>query len=174
MTRADVRPCGAHRFSSTDPHLPSGSSWSTQRPGSHQLHPVGPREGGRLGTQGEEAFSEGYGWLRPQCSGCHSAVCSRCLLADVSHALGLMSGSQANVAQVFLNLPRLSIAVKDSGSMSLRAGTPHLLAEPPAPPALLPLAVHTCHPILSSACASSFSSSCLCAQLPTSCRPSLL
>ena len=130
MTRADVHSCGAHCFSSTDPHLPSGSSWSTQRPGSHQRCPVGPREGGQLGTQGEEALSEGGGWLRPQCSGRHSAVFSRCLLAGVSlrrrdawsHALGLISGSQANVAQVSLNLPRLSISVKDSGSVSLQAG----------------------------------------------------
>ena len=60
---------------------------------------------------------------------------SRCLLAGVSlrhrdawsHALGLISGSQANVAQVSLNLPRLSISVKDSGSVSLQAGTSHLL-----------------------------------------------
>lgn len=185
VTRADVRSRGAHRFSPTDLHLPSGSSWSTQKPGSYQRRPLGPREGGRLGTRGEEALPEGGGWLRPQCSGCHSAVCSRCLLAGVSlrgrdagsHALGLVSGSPANVTQVSLNLSRLCVSVKDSGSPSLQAGTSHLLAEPPAPPAppaLLPLAVHTPHPILSSACASSFSSSCLCDQLSTGRRPSLL
>lgn len=182
MTRADVHSCGAHCFSSTDPHLPSGSSWSTQRPCFHQRHPVGPREGGRLGTQGEEALSEGGGWLRPQCSGRHSAVFSQCLLAGVSlrrrdawsRALGLISGSQANVTQVSLNLPRLSISIKDSGSVSLQAGTSHLLAEPPAPSALPTLAVHTPHPILSSACTSSLSSGCLCDQLPIGRRPSLL
>lgn len=94
-----------------------------------------------------------------------------------SHALGLVSGSPASVTQVSLHLSRMCVSVKDSGSPSLRAGTSHLLAEPPGPPAapaLLLLAVHTPHPILSSACASSFNSSCLCDQLSTGRRPSLL